>query len=86
LIRVQIEALRDAERLGQLNPHVIEKTLRDLDAALSISEFAHEEIVAAKDEDEIDPDMDIESDSGDLIPESTESIVSEAEVTNTESE
>jgi CPA1 family monovalent cation:H+ antiporter len=85
LIRVQIEALRDAERLGQLNPHVIEKTLQALDAALSISEFAHEEIVVVTDEAEIDPDLDIERDSEELIPESTESIVSDAS-TDSESE
>jgi CPA1 family monovalent cation:H+ antiporter len=86
LIRVQIEALRDAERLGQLNPHVIENTLKTLDAALSISEFAHEELVVVKDEDEIDPDLDIESDSEELIPESTESIVSDDASANSESE
>ncbi|MDP7312280.1 MAG: cation:proton antiporter [Candidatus Thalassarchaeaceae archaeon] len=85
LIRVQIEALRDAERLGQLNPHVIEKTLQALDAALSISEFAHEEIVVVTDEAEIDPYLDIERDSEELIPESTESIVSDAS-TDSESE
>ncbi|HHZ73945.1 MAG TPA: sodium:proton antiporter [Candidatus Poseidoniales archaeon] len=73
LIRAEIEALREAERLGQLNPHVIKSTLKGLDSALASSEFAHEEITVVKDasfeefEEVMDPD--------ELIPDSTQSIV-----------
>jgi CPA1 family monovalent cation:H+ antiporter len=73
LIRAEIEALREAERLGQLNPHVIKSTLKGLDSALASSEFAYEEITVVKDslseeiEELIDPD--------ELIPDSTQSIV-----------
>jgi CPA1 family monovalent cation:H+ antiporter len=73
LIRAEIEALREAERLGQLNPHVIGSTLKGLDSALASSEFAHEEITVVKDSqsEEFEEVMDPE----DLIPDSTQSIV-----------
>nr|MCS5526170.1 hypothetical protein [Candidatus Poseidoniaceae archaeon] len=69
----EIEALREAERLGQLNPHVIESTLKGLDSALASSEFAHEEITVVKDalSEEFEEVMDPEE----LIPDSTQSIV-----------
>ena len=86
LIRAEIEALRNAERLGQLNSHVIEKTLKALDAALTTSEYAREEIVVVNDEKDIDPDIDIEVDLEDLIPESTESIVGKISSDDSESE
>ncbi len=73
LIRAEIEALREAERLGQLNPHVIESTLKGLDSALASSEFAHEEITVVK--DSISEGFDEELDPEELIPDSTQSIV-----------
>ena len=73
LIRAEIEALREAERLGQLNPHVIESTLKGLDSALALSEFAHEEITVVK--DSISGDFEDISDLEELIPDSTQSIV-----------
>jgi CPA1 family monovalent cation:H+ antiporter len=73
LIRAEIEALREAERLGQLDPHVIGSTLKGLASALASSEFAHEEITVVKDSpsEEFEEVMDPE----DLIPDSTQSIV-----------
>lgn len=73
LIRAEIEALREAERLGQLNPHVIESTLKGLDSALALSEFAHEEITVVK--DSLSEDFEDISDLEELIPDSTQSIV-----------
>ena len=84
LIRAEIEALREAERLGQLNPHVIKSTLKGLDSALASSEFAYEEITVVKDslteefEEEIDPD--------ELIPDSTQSIVHDGTLSAIEEE
>ena len=74
LIRAEIEALREAERLGQLNSHVIRNTLKELDAALTSSEVAHEEIVVVKDND-LDREIIIEQNIDDLIPEPTTSFV-----------
>ena len=73
LIRAEIEALREAERLGQLNAHVIGSTLKGLDSALASSEFAHEEIIVVK--DALSEDFEEVIDSSDLIPDSTQSIV-----------
>ena len=73
LIRAEIEALREAERLGQLNPHVIESTLKGLDSALASSEFAHEEITVVK--DSLSGGFDEELDAEELIPDSTQSII-----------
>jgi len=86
LIRAEIEALRNAERLGQLNPHVIEKTLHALDVALSSSESAREELIVVNDEKDVDPDIDLDVDSEDLIPQSTESIVGNIDSEDDESE
>ena len=73
LIRAEIEALRHAERLGQLNPHVIESTLKGLDVALASSEFAHEEITVVK--DAFNDKVEVEIDASDLIPDATQTIV-----------
>jgi hypothetical protein len=63
-----------AERLGQLNSHVISNTLKELDAALTSPEVAHEEIVVVK-ENDLGKEIIIEQNIDDLIPEPTTSFV-----------
>ena len=63
-----------AERLSQLNSHVISNTLKELDATLTSSEVAHEEIVVVK-ENDLGKEIIIEQNIDDLIPEPTTSFV-----------
>jgi|TARA_B110000116_G_scaffold2879_1_gene2589 CPA1 family monovalent cation:H+ antiporter len=84
LIRAEIEALREAERLGQLNPHVIESTLKGLDSALASSEFAHEEIIVVK--DSLSEEFEEVLDPEEFIPDSTQSIVHDETLAEIEEE
>ncbi len=84
LIRAEIEALREAERLGQLNPLVISTTLKGLNEALTSSEFAHEEITVVKDITE-ETEF-VKNDVKDLIPDSTQQIVHDETLSQIEEE
>lgn len=84
LIRAEIEALRNAERLGQLNHHVISKTLKSLDEALTTSEFAHEELTVVK--ELVDAGEGAEEAVAELIPDSTQSIVHDETLSQLEDE
>ncbi len=83
LIRAEIEALRNAERLGQLNHHVISKTLKGLDEALTSSEFAHEELTVVKDGEE--GELDVKA-VAELIPDSVQDIVHDQILSENEEE
>ena len=75
MIQAQIDALREAERAGQLSNVVTHHLLKSLDGALGESEHHREEITKAS-EDEADEQTEDGTSHEALIPETTDAILS----------